>query len=64
MKLIVDRIEGDILVAELPDGSLVNIPASICEGAREGNIIEVRILEKETSDRDKEIKQKMQKLFR
>ncbi len=38
MKLIVDRFEGDFIVAELESGEIVNIPKIIAIDAKEGDI--------------------------
>lgn len=37
MKLIIDRIEEDVIVAEAPDKSLVNLPLRLFPEAREGD---------------------------
>lgn len=51
MKVILDRYEEDYAVVELENGELVNIPKILLENAEEGDIIEIRVLKKETDER-------------
>ena len=51
MRVILDRYEGDYAVVELESGELVNMPRMLAMNAEEGDIIELRILEKETDER-------------
>lgn len=51
MKVILDRYEEDYAVVELKNGELVNIPKILLENAEEGDIIEIRVLKKETDER-------------
>ncbi len=49
MKLIIDRIEENIAVAQLSSGECVNIPKVLIEDAREGDAIVITI-EKKTKE--------------
>ncbi len=56
MKLIIDRFEGNIAVAEIEDGTTLNIPKAILdEECAEGDIYEIVFLKKETFKRRRKI---------
>lgn len=54
MRVIIDRIEEGIAVAEC-DGELVRLPAAILDGAVEGDLLEIRVIgrAKEAEDTEK-----------
>ena len=45
MKVIVDRIEGDFAVVEA-DETTYNLPKALCPEAKEGNTIEITVIER------------------
>ncbi len=49
MRFIVDRIEDNKAVVELPDGEMLAIPAVLLENAKEGDAV-VLTIEKERVD--------------
>lgn len=65
MKYIVDRIEGEIAVCELPSGLFVDIPVEALPAeVKEGDTIEVKIVYgDEEKERDERIKKLMDDLF-
>lgn len=63
MRVILDRYEGDYAVVELESGELVNMPRILAMNAEEGDIIELRILEKETDERKAYIQNLANQLF-
>lgn len=63
MKFIVDRIESDFLVAELPDGSFVNLPLVLFENVSEGDVFLIEKSCDETQKKELEIKDLMNKIF-
>ena len=63
MRVIVGRYEGDYAVVELESGELVNMPRMLAMNAEEGDIIELRILEKETDERKAYIQNLANQLF-
>lgn len=63
MRVILDRYEGDYAVVELESGELVNMPRMLAMNAEEGDIIELRILEKETNERKAYIQNLADQLF-
>ncbi len=63
MRVILDRYEGDYAVVELESGELVNMPRMLAMNAEEGDIIELRILEKETDERKAYIQNLANQLF-
>ena len=63
MKITIDRIEGGVIVAELPDGATVDLPGALFPGAAEGDVYSIEKDEAEAGKREKRIKGKMDKLF-
>ena len=63
MRVILDRYEGDYAVVELESGELVNMPRMLAMNAEEVDIIELRILEKETYERKAYIQNLANQLF-
>ena len=63
MKIIVDRTEGEYIIAELPDGSFAQLPAVFVPGAKDGDVISIEIDKEETDRRSENIKKRMDRLF-
>ncbi|MCL1918498.1 MAG: DUF3006 domain-containing protein [Peptococcaceae bacterium] len=63
MQVIVDRIENDIVMIELPDGQTVNIPRVLVPDAAEGDVYVISKDTTETESRRDRITQKMNRLF-
>ena len=63
MKIIADRIEGDFIVAEMPDGSFANLPRVFAPGAKEGDFINIETDENLTEIKNNEIKSRLEGLF-
>lgn len=63
MKITVDRIEGEFIVAELPDGSFGNLPRVFAPNARGGDIINITIDKSASSRRSEKMKERMNRLF-
>lgn len=64
MKFTVERFEGNYAVIELEDGKILDIPSSIIpKKAREGDLLEISILEEETKKRKKEIEDRFKRLL-
>lgn len=49
MKIVIDRIEGELAVCELPNGTMANLPLSLFENAEEGDVYEIK---KDTCERE------------
>ena len=64
MKVIVDRIVDNFLVVELPDKSLGQISLSLVPNVKEGDVIELNILKKDTNDRKVSIEKLMNDVFK
>lgn len=70
MKVIIDRIEGAMVVCEKPDGTMLNIPRSkLPPEAREGDVLviegeSIRVDSAETTDRKKAAKNLMKDLWK
>ncbi len=63
MRVILDRYEGNYAVVEIESGEFVNMPRVLAMNAEEGDIIELRILEKETKERKAYIQNLADQLF-
>lgn len=63
MKLTIDRIEHDIVMAELPNGQIVSLPLLMFPDAMEGDIYCIEKEEQEIEERRKRINDKMSKLL-
>ncbi len=63
MKIRVEKIDGEILIAELPNRLLEDLPKIFAPDAKEGDIIEIKILKEETENEKKRIETKMNDLF-
>lgn len=59
MKIVIDRIEGEIAVCELPDMKIVNIPLCLFENVKEGDVYSI---EKDETEREARVN-KAQSLF-
>ena len=64
MKLIIDRFEGDYVIVELPDLTMVDMPRSLIpEGAKEGDVLVIGIDPDETDKRKERIEKLMNDLW-
>ncbi len=63
MKVIIDRFEEDAAVVELPDRTTALIPRRLIPGAREGDVLEIRIDPAARANREKKINRLMDELF-
>ena len=63
MKIIVDRTEGEYIIAELPDGTFAELPVVFAPGAKDGDVISIEIDREETGRRSEKIKSRMDRLF-
>ncbi|RBP38951.1 DUF3006 domain-containing protein [Garciella nitratireducens] len=60
MKVIIDRFEEKFVVVELENRNIINMPKELVpKGAKEGDVLEIRINREETQKR----KQKIQRLW-
>lgn len=51
MQVIVDRFEGNFAVVELPDKTMINVDRRLLPGAKEGDVVEIKILQEKTKQR-------------
>lgn len=64
MLITIDRFEGEFGLVELEDGSIKNMPIYLIpQGAKEGDIIEIKINEKESLSRKERIEDLCQDLW-
>jgi hypothetical protein len=63
IRITIDRIEEDFVVAELPDGQTINIPYALFPDAAEGDVYFIEKDESETDARQERITEKMNRLF-
>lgn len=70
MKLIIDQIEGNIVVCESEDRKMISLPMEIFpDRIREGLTVEyegekILILEEETKAREQSVKERFSKMFK
>lgn len=65
MKVVIDRFEGEYVVVELEDGTMVNmLKTLIPKNAKEGSIITISCNENETENRQENMKKKMNSIFK
>ncbi len=64
MKIIIDRFEGSFAVVELSDMTFADMPVSLVpEGAKEGDVLSIKIDKEETENRRKRIEKLMDDLW-
>ncbi|AOY76720.1 DUF3006 domain-containing protein [Clostridium formicaceticum] len=64
MKVTIDRFEGEYAVVELENRRTIDMPKSLVpEGAKEGDVLEIRIDREETDSRKKRIEELMEDLW-
>ena len=63
MRVVIDRIENDRAVVELPDGQMMQLPAALFLHAAEGDVYTIEKDPSETEERRRRIENKMQNLF-
>ncbi len=63
MTVILDRIEENVGVVELPNRSFAEIPLCLIPDAKEGDVIHIRIDQEETERRAEKIHKLMGQLF-
>ncbi len=65
MRVTIDRFEGNFVVVELANKETVNMPKILVpEGAKEGDIIDIKINEEKTGERRQNMEKMMQNLWR
>ncbi len=65
MKWIIDRIENDIAVCELPNGKTVDIDiGALPSGVKEGDVLTVSVDKAETGEIKEKIDRLMNSLFK
>jgi len=57
MRVIIDRFEEEYAVVELEDGSMAYLPAKLLPGAREGDVVEIKVDQAETARRKRLIQE-------
>lgn len=63
MKVTIDRFEEDMAVVELEVGQFCDVPRILFPGAKEGDVIDIRIDTAETEQRRQAVRQLMDDLF-
>lgn len=63
MRVVIDRIENDRAVVELPDGQTMQLPAVLFPHAAEGDVYTIEKDPSETEERRRRIENKMESLF-
>lgn len=64
MNWIIDRFEGDFALVEIDDDSIIKLPKkALPKGAKEGDVISIKINKEETKNRKENIGKLMDSLF-
>lgn len=63
MKIIIDRFEREFAVAEMPDGKMVNVPKVLLPNAKEGDVVEITVNNRETQNIKNEISELMESVW-
>lgn len=58
MRIIIDRIEENIAVCELEDGTMINVPCELFEDVHEGDVFDVVITKNEEVKKERTEKAK------
>ncbi len=64
MQVTIDRFEGEYAVVELENKTTVKMPKVLVPGAKESDVVEIRILTQETTARKDEIEDLMDEVFK
>ena len=65
MRIIIDRIEGDFAIVELPNGQMIDCPrAMLPDNAKEGSILNITVDEEATNEKLQKVTERMNRLFR
>ncbi len=64
MEIIIDRIEENFAVAELPSGSFADVPLSLLPGVKEGDVVNIIIDREKTKVRSYQIQRMMEQIFK
>lgn len=64
MVITIDRVEKDMLVVELADGQMIDVPRALIPDAQEGWVYNIEKNESEIQTRTQRIEEKMNKLFK
>lgn len=63
MEIIVDRIEGDYVIGEMPNGEIVNLSKKIVPEVQEGDVIIIKIDHQKTKKRKENIEKLINDVF-
>ncbi len=63
MKVVIDRFEGKYAIVETNNKEFYHLEKQLLESASEGDIIEIKVLTKETKERKKKIDELVNTLF-
>ncbi len=55
MKVVIDRIEDTVATVELENGKMVNVPAELFDGCKEGDVVYITPNKEETEKKTKEV---------
>jgi len=63
MRVVIDRLEGDIAVVELENGKVIDAPKVLFSDAKEGDIVYIEINRDETESKKDEIQSRFDNLI-
>ena len=63
MRVVIDRIEDSVASVELENGRLINVPAELFEGFKEGDVLYITLNKEETEKIKNEVLIDLKSLF-
>ena len=64
MEYVVDRIENDMVLLEMPDGDCVDVPRKLLPDAKEGDIVNITVDSQKTEKRKEELEKRANRLWK
>lgn len=63
MEIIIERIENEIVVVELPSKELINVPKKLFGNVKENDVVNITIDKKKTNERKEKITELINQVF-
>lgn len=64
MEYVVDRIENNMVLLELPDGSCVDVSKKLLPDVKEGDIVNITVDSQKAEKRKEELKKRANRLWK
>lgn len=63
MRIIMNRIEGELAVCEFENGELLNVPSRLFGNVSEGDVVDIKVNQALTEERKQQNSAKLRSLF-